>query len=150
MNLDPVPRPNLLTKDQKRIGLRMLGIDELSSRDLRGRPGGLDPIQCGSGRKPSWAGWGPGKEIIMGCKCATWARTKPPLFTEHHPDCENYVSATIRIYTVTPKGMAPCTEKDPKAVLVWLEEAQPGDVIQIVVSEMDEAIYNEIPEYMGP
>jgi hypothetical protein len=87
----------------------------------------------------------------MSCKCSTWARTKPPLLTEHHPECEHYVSTMIRIYTVTPGvGLAPCTEKDPKAVIEWLEEAQPGDVIQIVVSEMDEAIYNEMPEYMGP
>ena len=86
----------------------------------------------------------------MSCKCATWARTKPPLFTEHHPDCEHYKPNMIKVYTVTPKGLAPCTEKDPRDILVWLEEAQPGTVIQIVVGEMDKAIYKEMPEYMGP
>jgi len=35
-------------------------------------------------------------------------------------------------------------------VLSWLEEAEPGEAIQIVVGEMDEAEYDKMPEYMGP
>ena len=87
----------------------------------------------------------------MGCQCYNWARTEPPMLTKHHPKCGHYKPNMIKIWTVTPgKGLAPCTEKDPKAVLIWLEEAAPGEVIQIVVGEIDEAIYNEMPEYMGP
>ena len=87
----------------------------------------------------------------MGCECMNWARTEPPMLTRHHPRCNQYKANMIKIYTVTPgKGLAPCTEKDPKEVLIWLEEAEPGEVIQVVVGEIDEAIYNEMPEYQGP
>jgi len=54
------------------------------------------------------------------------------------------------VYKRQGKGLAPCTEKDLQAVLIWLEEAEAGDEIQIVVGKIDEAIYNEMPEYMGP
>ena len=85
------------------------------------------------------------------CKCKYWARTKPPMFTKHHPSCPKYEKNIIKIWIVAPgEGLAPCTEKDPQAVLVWLEEAEPGEIIKIVVGEIDEAIYNEMPEYMGP
>ena len=85
------------------------------------------------------------------CECTTWCRTRPPILTAHHPDCPNYKSKIIKIWTVTPGvGFAPCTEKDLQAALAWVEEAEPGDVVKIVVGEMDEAIYNEMPEYMGP
>ena len=87
----------------------------------------------------------------MDCECVNWARTGPPLFSKHHPHCPKYNKNIIKIYTVTPgKGLAPCTEKDLQAVLIWLEEAEAGDEIQIVVGKIDEAIYNEMPEYMGP
>ena len=44
----------------------------------------------------------------------------------------------------------PCCEKDPAAVLVWLEEAEPGETIKIEVIEMTEEEYDKLPEYMGP
>ena len=57
----------------------------------------------------------------------------------------------IRIWTITPdKGLNPCTEKDIKGVLAWIEEAESGSVIEIIVGEMDETEYDELPEYMGP
>lgn len=57
----------------------------------------------------------------------------------------------IRVYTVTPdRGCAPFTEKNIEEVKPWIEDAEPGAVMQIVVGEMDEAAYNEMPEYLGP
>jgi hypothetical protein len=59
--------------------------------------------------------------------------------------------AKIKVFTVTPGvRLAPCIEKDPKNLMVWLEEAQPGEVIQIRVSEMEEEEFKNLPEYMGP
>ena len=56
----------------------------------------------------------------------------------------------IRTWTITrDKGLNPCTEKDIKGVLTWIEEAEPGCIIEIIVGEMDEAEYDELPEYMG-
>ncbi len=43
-----------------------------------------------------------------------------------------------------------CIEKDPKDVLIWLEESEPGAIITIDVMEMSEEEYNALPEYMGP
>ncbi|KKU51879.1 MAG: hypothetical protein UX75_C0059G0007 [Candidatus Moranbacteria bacterium GW2011_GWE2_47_10] len=57
----------------------------------------------------------------------------------------------MKVYKVTPgKDLNPCTEKDPAAALVWLEESEPGDVITIEVKEMSLADYEALPEYMGP
>lgn len=57
----------------------------------------------------------------------------------------------MKVYQVTPdKDLCPCTEKDPKAVLVWLEESEIGAVTTIDVMEMTEEEYNALPEYMGP
>ena len=57
----------------------------------------------------------------------------------------------MRVFKVTPgKDLCPCTEKDPSAVLVWLEESEPGTTITIEVMEMTEEEYNTLPEYMGP
>jgi hypothetical protein len=90
-------------------------------------------------------------ELQKHCECATWCRTKPPMLTKHHPDCPKYKPKMIRIWTVTPdKDTAPCTERDLSAVMAWIESAEPGAVMQIVVGELDEAIYNEMPEYLGP
>lgn len=59
--------------------------------------------------------------------------------------------AKIKIFTITPgKGLAPCTERNPEALLVWFFEAEPGDVMTIVVGEIEEAEYKAMPEYMGP
>jgi len=85
------------------------------------------------------------------CECANWARTEPPMFTKHHPKCDKYERKVIRIYTVTPGlGCAPCTERDINNVKTWIEEATLGEVIKIHINEIDENIYNEMPEYMGP
>ena len=55
------------------------------------------------------------------------------------------------VYTIIPgEGMNPCTEKDLKNVQVWIEQAEPGDEFIIKVSEMTEAEYSSLPEYMGP
>lgn len=88
----------------------------------------------------------------MQCECMNWARESGTMLTSHHPKCEHYKPPkTVKIWTVTPgKGLAPCTEKYLNAVLSWIEEAEPGEVIQIVVGEMDEAEYDKMPEYMGP
>lgn len=82
------------------------------------------------------------------CECSTWARTEPPLFTEHHPRCQKYEKKMIRVWTVTPGvGLSPCTERDLGAVIEWI---RPGETIKIVVRVIDEAVYNELPEYAGP
>lgn len=89
----------------------------------------------------------------MNCEhgCDNWARTAPPLLSEHHPNCPKYVKKMIKTWTVYPgQDLAPCTEKDPQAVMAWVEEAAPGDTIKIVVGEMSEDVYDELPEYMGP
>jgi hypothetical protein len=54
----------------------------------------------------------------------------------------------IRVWTVTPGvGLSPCTERDLGAVIEWI---RPGETIKIVVRVIDEAVYNELPEYAGP
>ena len=56
----------------------------------------------------------------------------------------------MRVYTITPSGCNPCTEKDTSAIAAWLESSEPGDRYQIFVGEMDEEEYESMPEYMGP
>lgn len=57
----------------------------------------------------------------------------------------------MKVYKVTPgPGLNPCIEKDPNAVLVWLEESEPGEIITIEVKEMAEAEFEALPEYEGP
>lgn len=57
----------------------------------------------------------------------------------------------MKVYKVTPgPGLNPCIEKDPNAVLVWLEESEPGEMITIEVKEMTEAEFEALPEYEGP
>ena len=59
--------------------------------------------------------------------------------------------AKIRVYTVFPdKGCAPCTEKEIGNVMVWIEEAEPGAYIKIIVGMMEKSEYDKMPEYMGP
>ena len=73
------------------------------------------------------------------------------MLTRHHPNCPKYEKRTIKVWTVYPgRGLNPCTEKDPQAVLSWIEEAEPGETIEIKVREMDAAVFAELPEYEGP
>lgn len=86
------------------------------------------------------------------CECAHWVRvdlTAEGMTSKHHPDCPK--NKLIKIYTITPgKGLAPCTEDNPDAIKEWLDQAEPGDVLQIVVGEIEQWKYDEMPEYMGP
>lgn len=88
------------------------------------------------------------------CECINWARLdcdRSGAISNHHPNCPKYRENFIKIYTVTPaRDCASCTEKDIKAVMEWLLEAESGDVLQIAVGEMDENLYDQMPEYMGP
>lgn len=88
------------------------------------------------------------------CECVNWARVdfdRSGMVSRHHPDCHRYRESFIRIYTVTPdRDCAPCTEKDINAVMEWIQNAEPGAVLQIVVGEMAEHLYDQMPEYMGP
>ncbi len=55
------------------------------------------------------------------------------------------------VYKTYPdKDCSPCIEKSPQAVMIWLQEAQPGETITVEVMEMSEDEYNSLPEYMGP
>ncbi len=57
----------------------------------------------------------------------------------------------MKVYKVTPgPGLNPCIEKDPNAMLVWLEESEPGEVITVEVLEMTQAEFEALPEYEGP
>ena len=57
----------------------------------------------------------------------------------------------MKIFKVYPDvDLNPCCEKDPAAVLPWLEESEPGETIKIEVIEMTEEEYDKLPEYMGP
>ena len=64
----------------------------------------------------------------------------------------------MKVYTIHPGGkkrmFAPCTEKDPQAIIEWLKEADTShgqtEEFLIVVGEMEEAEYDKLPEYMGP
>lgn len=57
----------------------------------------------------------------------------------------------MKVFKVWPGAdLNPCCEKDANAVLVWLEESQPNEIIKIEVLEMTEAEYDALPEYMGP
>ncbi|WP_147456633.1 hypothetical protein [Leptospira stimsonii] len=60
-------------------------------------------------------------------------------------------SQIIRVFEIQPyEGANHCTEKNPKDVLVWLEEAEPGEEIIIRTKEMTEHEYANLPEYEGP
>ena len=85
------------------------------------------------------------------CECHNWARVDDKyLFSDHHPKCEHYKME--RIYIVTPDvgNTAPCTEKDIASVMAWIEQAEPDNVVQIVVGELPEGVYETLPEYIGP
>ena len=57
----------------------------------------------------------------------------------------------MKVFKVWPGvDLNPCCEKDPAAALIWLEEAEPGEVIKIEVMEMTEKEYEALPEYEGP
>lgn len=85
------------------------------------------------------------------CDCINWTRVNRPMFTEHHPNCPHYAKKMIRIWTVTPSTSSdPCVERDIDAVMSWVKNAEPGEVVEIVVGEIDENIYNEMSEYLGP
>lgn len=65
--------------------------------------------------------------------------------------------AKIKVYTVHPGGkgqFAPCTEKDPRNIVDWLENADVDEKrteeFTIVVGMMEEEEYDKLPEYMGP
>lgn len=90
------------------------------------------------------------QNMYKNCECIEWARTELPILTRHHPNCPKYKKKIIKIWTITPKGCAPCTEKDTAALLAWLEDATTGEEMRIVVGEIDEAVYDELPEYVGP
>jgi len=34
----------------------------------------------------------------MICECATWARTEPPMFSEHHPKCPKFEKPKIKVF----------------------------------------------------
>jgi hypothetical protein len=34
----------------------------------------------------------------MDCECTTWARTEPPIFSKHHPNCPKFEVPKIKIY----------------------------------------------------
>jgi hypothetical protein len=56
----------------------------------------------------------------------------------------------MKVYKMGPMGFNKCIEKDYKAILCWLEEAEVGDGFTIEVLEMTEKEYNALPEYWGP
>ena len=57
----------------------------------------------------------------------------------------------MKVFKVYPGvDLNPCCEKYPADVLVWLEEAEPGEVVKIEVMEMTEEEYEALPEYEGP
>ena len=56
----------------------------------------------------------------------------------------------MKVYRIKPGDLNACTERDPKALLVWFADAEPGDSFTVDVSEMTEAEYDALPEYMGP
>jgi len=57
----------------------------------------------------------------------------------------------MKVYKITPlPDFNPCTEKDIKDLMIWLEESEPGDSFKVDVLEMTEEEYAALPEYMGP
>ena len=56
----------------------------------------------------------------------------------------------MKVYRMGPAGFNKCTEKDPKAILHWLEEAEVGERFIVDVLEMTEEEYDALPEYTGP
>jgi len=56
----------------------------------------------------------------------------------------------MKVYKMGPSGLNKCIEKDPKAIMLWLDECEVGDAFFIEVLEMTETEYNALPEYMGP
>lgn len=57
----------------------------------------------------------------------------------------------MKIYRITPgKDLNQCCEKDPKNILVWFEESEPGDIVTVETIEMEEYEYDALPEYIGP
>ena len=86
------------------------------------------------------------------CECRNWARvdiSADQFFSDHHPKCPK--AKWIKVFKVSPgKGLNSCCEKDIKNVIIWLEEAEPGDVIEIKISRMQESDYDRLPEYAGP
>ena len=57
----------------------------------------------------------------------------------------------MKVYKVTPGiGLNPCCEKDLKTIQIWVEEAEPGEILTVEILEMSEVEYNKFPEYMGP
>ncbi len=57
----------------------------------------------------------------------------------------------MKVFEVSPgPGLNRCTEKDAARVLVWLEEASPGETITVRVKDMGEVDYAALPEYAGP
>lgn len=60
----------------------------------------------------------------------------------------------MKVYTVTPKHYAGWTEKSLVAAMSglteFLKDADIGDEYEILVNEMTEEEYSELPEYTGP
>jgi hypothetical protein len=57
----------------------------------------------------------------------------------------------MKVYKIYPgKDLNPCCEKNPEAVLIWLEESELGEEIKIKILEMTEDEYEKLPEYTGP
>jgi hypothetical protein len=57
----------------------------------------------------------------------------------------------LKMYKVWPApGSNPCIEKRVEDIMVWFEEAEPGDRITIDILEMNEQEWRGLPEYMGP
>ena len=57
----------------------------------------------------------------------------------------------MKVFEIGPDaGHNRCNEKEAKAVLVWLEEAEVGDVITIRIKEMTAEDYSALPEFLGP
>ena len=56
----------------------------------------------------------------------------------------------MKAYKMGPSGLNTCIEKDPKAIMLWLDECEVGDKFEIEVLEMSEEEYEALPEYAGP
>lgn len=56
----------------------------------------------------------------------------------------------MKVYKLTPgPGFNPCIEREIRNLLVWFDEAEPGETMTIEVLEMTEGEYVDLPEYMG-
>ena len=57
----------------------------------------------------------------------------------------------MKVYKLTPgPSLNPCVEKEPRNLLPFFDDAEPGDKMTVEVLEMSEGEYLDLPEYMGP